>query len=240
MKLEEEQRQDEVNRLLAEVTLFRLRGQPQLALERCRQALTIEPSSPFALEAQGDVLSELGDHAEAMKSYREALHISPERGELEEKIGISALRLEDTEDLTHIQEQMAAAAEIQREKRKTVPGAVLWSLFLPGGGYFYLGDNPRGAVVFLAYAGLLLYLTSVLMVAAAHGISPDSGLLGGVWGGLRSASLGTRIGFTIATALLVAVYVFNILDTLRKARASLLLPILPQSFSKRHSGGTTK
>lgn len=236
-RVEEERRRDEVNRLLAEVTLLRMRGQSQRALERCHEVLALDPASSFALEAQGDVLSDLGDHEAALKSYQEALRVSPGRGEVEEKVGLAALRLSDREDLTHIEQELTTAAEAQRAKRKTVPTAVAWSVFLPGGGYIYLGDHPRGAVVFLAFAAVALYLTGILLEAVAKSSSLESGLFGGIWIALRHASYTTRVGFSMAVAALVAVYLFNILDTLKKARGILLLPVLPQTPSQRPPAG---
>lgn len=236
MSLEEQQRRDQVNRLLAEVTLLRMRGQLQEALERCREALAIDPASSFALEAQGDVLSGLGDHGEALESYRGALRLAPDRTELEEKVGLAALRISDEEDLPEIQQEFVRTAEAQREKRKTISTAVVWSVFLPGGGYFYLGDHSRGAVVFLAFLGLALYLVGVLMAAVAASASLDVGLLRGIWASLRTASAGSRVGFGVVAGVLVAIYVFSVLDSLRKARGVLLLPALPQKASPSSPG----
>lgn len=228
-RAEELQRRDQVNRLLAEVTLLRIRGESQKALERCREALAVDPTSAFALEARGDVLSDLGEHSSALDSYRQALRLSPGRGELEEKVGLGVLRLSDTQEFSDIQQQMAAAAQLQREKKKTVSAAVVWSVFVPGGGYFYLGDHPRGAIVFLVFLGLGLYLVASLIEAVAHSTSLVSVLFGGLWIGLRGASLAARVGFSLASAVLVAVYLFNILDTLRRARGILLTPGGPQT-----------
>jgi tetratricopeptide (TPR) repeat protein len=227
-RLQEERRRAEVGRLLAEVTLLRMRGQPQAALQRCQEALKVDPQSSFALEARGDVLSELGNHQAALESYRQAIQLSPNRMDLQEKEALVVLRLADREELSRIQQESLEVAEEQRKKGKTVPSAVVWSLVVPGGGYVYLGDRFRGALMSLAFVALAVYVVSALVGAVLRNVGAGWGLLGGMLAGLRGASVGSRIGFVVACSLLVAVYVFSVLDTLRKARGTLLLPLFPE------------
>jgi len=223
-QLEEEERRDRVNRLLSSVTLLRMRGDLKGALERCGEALKVDPSSSFALEAQGDLLSELGNHQEAQEAYRLALQASPGRVDLEEKIGLAALRLSDKEELSQVQEELAAEAGAHRQKRKTVPGAVIWSTLLCGGGHIYLGDYYRGFVLFSIFLIALLYVLAGFLTAYHN-----TGRLGAILWELRTHPAGTRVAFSMAAALLVAVYLYSILDALRKARGMLLLPFRPQA-----------
>ncbi len=83
----------QIERLLLEANLYRMRGNLVLAEETCRKALSLKPQDPSLLEFLGDLQAAQGDVDSARATYKTALSLKPGDPTLEEKsLGWSSRR----------------------------------------------------------------------------------------------------------------------------------------------------
>jgi len=86
-------RQAQLDRLLDEVRLHRMRRDYEAALKSCQKALALQPGDAAIYELVGDVLDEQGRISKALEAYQHAHKLDPQRAAVEEKIGRLTLEI---------------------------------------------------------------------------------------------------------------------------------------------------
>jgi tetratricopeptide (TPR) repeat protein len=185
------QNREQLDALLREANVLRLRGHGSDAEERCRAALALDPHEPTALEMLGDLLRGRGKLEEAQEQYRLAAVAAPTRPSPETKL--AEIALEQAEQ----QRQRDSAAFLlehppsQRQQRRNVLMAFLLSGLFPGLGQFYNREGVKGALlvvgtlICLGLGGDALMRLALTVISArasgeVMGVSAWFGLLGGV------------------------------------------------------------
>ncbi len=202
----EDRAAEQVEQLLREAHLLRMRENHVGAEERCRQALSLKPEEPSALEMLGDLLQRKGELEAAETHYRRALELQPDRGVLEEKVARVVLRRKSNEmERAEAMLLLSSPREIHDRKRNALM-ATLLAIPCPGVGHLFLGQYWKGFV--LLALGLLclgfggrdtLLLLFILMGVGARGDHPNPTMV----------MLGV-VGF--------AVYVYSLIDAGVQAR----------------------
>jgi tetratricopeptide (TPR) repeat protein len=175
--------QEQVDRLLREANVFRMRRQFEQAEERCRAALEIAPADSGVLEMLGDLLREQDQVEKAAEQYRLALEQDPNRATLEKKYAELALAMAERQrqrDLAQLALDNPAAFRTPK-KKKNVAIALFLSLVWPGLGQFYIAEGLDVKGVILAVAALLSFrgLAALFeMLLVFSGMSRGSGASG--------------------------------------------------------------
>jgi tetratricopeptide (TPR) repeat protein len=153
--LETQPTQEQLDALLREANILRMRGQAQAAEERCRAALELSPGDSSALEMLGDFLRERGRLEEAAEQYRQAATAAPERPSPERKFAEITLELAEQQRLRDAAAFMLANPRSPKEQRRNVYFALFLSSIFPGLGQFYNQELIKGGCL---VAGALLCL----------------------------------------------------------------------------------
>jgi tetratricopeptide (TPR) repeat protein len=185
----DDRNQEQIDRLLREANVFRVRRQFEQAEERCRAALEIAPADSGVLEMLGDLLREQDQVEKAAEQYRLALEQDPNRAVLEKKYAELALALAERQrqrDLAQLVLENPAAFRAPK-KKKNVAIALFLSLVWPGLGQFYIAEGLDVKGVILAVASLLCFrglaaLFQMMLVFA--GVGRGSGANGSAMLGL--------------------------------------------------------
>lgn len=162
---------EHVERLLTKANALRARGDNLKAESTCREALALAPEDPGVLELLGDLLLAAGKPTEAQELFRKAFARRPERGVLEEKIALAALKSDASLRAAQKRLQQGENPQLDDRKPRNPVLAFFLSSLLPGMGQMYNGDYWKGGVLFLAALftfGVLFYSVTGLLAAAAH------------------------------------------------------------------------
>lgn len=163
----------EVDRLLREANILRMRGQYAEAETRCRGALEREPEDLSAIEMLADLVYEKGSLEEARSLCLKALDLQPGRASAETRLAKVTLDLAERERARHAAEALLQGGDggpAGRERKRRVTISLLLSFLLPGAGQFYNGELVKAlviAVVFLICVGvggseLLTYIFALM------------------------------------------------------------------------------
>jgi tetratricopeptide (TPR) repeat protein len=154
------ERERELERLLAQANLHRLRGQLLEAEDTCRKALELNTSDVIIREMLGDVLIDAGKLQAALAEYRTALGYAPGKDSLEKKFAKATLGIADNA------RQKAMAQDMMFNPHKYAPrernqAIAFFSGFIPGLGQLYNGDIIKSAVIFGSF---LLFMLSYALL----------------------------------------------------------------------------
>ncbi len=189
--MEIQQNREQLDALLREANVFRLRGQTDAAEERCRAALELEPHEPAALEMLGDLLRGRGKLEEAAEQFRQAAAAAPERPSPEIKLAEVTLELAERQRLRDTAAFLLQNPPSAQQQRRNVLIAFFLSSVFPGFGQFYNRELVKGGVLVvggllaLAVGGdalmkLLLTVISARASGEVGGFQAWFGMLGGV------------------------------------------------------------
>ena len=165
-----------VERHLTQANVFRVRGLLEDAIQEVHRALDLVPTDAGAHELLGDLLMDTGDSEGATEEYREALRLAPDRGKLEEKLGVAILAAQGLNiPEGHHESVLPLAADDPMVKRRPVIAAFS-SMILPGLGQCYNGEYLKGGLIFLGVSlGIALMWASLReLFAAAFSHSTNS------------------------------------------------------------------
>jgi tetratricopeptide (TPR) repeat protein len=168
--------QEQVDRLLREANVFRMRRQFEQAEERCRAALELAPADSHVTEMLGDLLREQDQVEKAAEQYRRALEQDPSRAALEKKYAELSLALAERQRQREMAELALndPTAFHTPKKKKNVAIALFLSLVWPGLGQFYIAEGLDIKGVILAVASLICFrglasLFQMMLVMAGMG-----------------------------------------------------------------------
>jgi hypothetical protein len=167
-------RERELQRLLTQVNVQRMRAQIVGAKKTLEQALLVaEQMPPTAAapvyEMQGDLLAAEERWQPAKDAFEKALQAEPTRATAERKFAAMAVRLSDEAAMHTVQAALLRGDDLSdilrggRENGSHAGLAMLLSLFMPGAGQFYNGHTAKGALLVGAF----------LLASAVVGASPD-------------------------------------------------------------------
>jgi TM2 domain-containing membrane protein YozV len=142
----------EVDRLLTEANVHRVRKQWAEAEAKCRQALLLNPHDPYARELLGDLLEAQGQYDKAKEIYRSLLQDFPGRASVETKLARLIIKT------TPAPGASSSVPQPSPVRKKSGIIAVILSLSWPGLGQFYLGQWIKGLI--FAGLGLVLFTRS--------------------------------------------------------------------------------
>ncbi len=145
----------EVDRLLTEANVHRVRGQWAEAEAKCRQALLLNPHDAYARELLGDLLEAQGQYDQAKEIYRSLLQDFPGRASVETKLARLIIKTTPTPGASSSPVSRPSSAQ-----KKSGIKAVILSLGWPGLGQFYLGQWIKGFI--FAGLGLVLFTRAFL------------------------------------------------------------------------------
>lgn len=195
---------DEVERLLTEANIERMRGNFLAARRLIELAVQKAPGRSDIHEFLGDVYKAVGDLQNALECYRKARELDPKRRSAEEKFAATLLELNPptvSEEIPFLPKNPAIA--------------VILSAFLPGAGQVYneqwLKGVGMGAVALLSLGYFLRFY---------HQIRSSSVLpvIGQVQRQLEQASVGEILLLLLAGLLAFCVWTWSILDAYNTAK----------------------
>jgi tetratricopeptide (TPR) repeat protein len=194
------ERREQVDRLLREAHLLRVRRQWAEAEMRCREALQVDPQDITATEMLAEFLYDKGSYDEALTLLRAAAEREPDRAPLEEMIGRCVLAKQQDE---HERAEALATLEggvARTMRRGNALVGVLLSLICPGGGQMFYGQYLKGGI--LMASGILAFIIGWNDMAKFF-----LGLAGMLPAGREIAGLQAGIGMAG-----IAVYIYSLLD----------------------------
>lgn len=203
--------QAQVDNLMRQASLAKIRGQGDLAEKCLAEAERLAPHAPTVLEAQGDALIERGQRRKAIEKYKGALAQDPSNVPLERKYAEAVLELS----------AWAGAFDIDAgpgvDTMASGKAAIIMNLFVPGLGQYVLGDEAKGIGMF---AGVVVSWGIAFLI-------PD-GLTGlSAFMGLNSA----RVPFNPVVLLPLAVAFFCHMWSIADA-AALAKELTPRDRSR--------
>lgn len=145
----EELRQQSVDALLTAAELYLFRGQPELAIVKCREVLQRDPNNPHAYALLGDIYRELSKFNEAVTMYTYAVQFAP-------KSQLYQRRLEEL-----LQIEQAAA---RRNRAATVTERAPTASAPPSAPLPFRAHAPSPAGVAVGIACMALALASLAWV----------------------------------------------------------------------------
>ncbi|MFY9233390.1 MAG: hypothetical protein WAO58_02920 [Fimbriimonadaceae bacterium] len=178
------EQQVEIEALIKQAQLARIRKQPSLATKILKEAAEKAPGSALVLEALGDDQMERRVYNAAATSYEKALKLAPDNIALEKKHA-------DAIYYTH-------AAGIGLDLADDIYGSPKWriviAMILPGVGQMVRGAWAKGLIILGGFVGALI-VTSIVRGLTAKGTSSDA-----------------RFAFAIPLAAALAFWLWGIID----------------------------
>lgn len=196
--------QSQVERLLRDAHLARMRQQWSISETLCRKALELAPADAMGLEMLGDLLHDKGSVEEALALYRKALEQQPAKASLEEKIARAVLQKDqDERDRVAAQLFLDSPGNVKERKRNATM-ALLLSLVCPGAGQIFNGQYVKGGILLVVglislFFGAPDMMKMFVVFAAGRSPAPPNGML---------ASLGV-LGFLV--------WLYSLLDAASQA-----------------------
>jgi tetratricopeptide (TPR) repeat protein len=196
---------EEVERLLTQANIERMRGNFLAARRLIEQALQKAPERADVHELLGDVYKAVGDLQNALECYRKARELDPKRRSAEEKFAATLLEINPP----------TVSDEIPfLPKNPTF--AVLLSALLPGAGQVYNEQWLKGIVMcVVALLSLGYFLQFYHQIRSAATVFPT---LGQVQQQLEQASVGEILLLLFAGLTAFCVWTWSILDAYNTAR----------------------
>lgn len=140
---------EKAERLIQFARLAKTRGQSGQANNYLHQAEEAAPNSPIVLEFVGDLFLEQKRFKDARAVYKRAFDLDPKNIGLERKWAMSIAATAPTGDPMMLAEyETMASGKI----------AAVLSAIIPGLGQIVLGEFSKGIMIFVAWAGMILWL----------------------------------------------------------------------------------
>lgn len=142
-------KRDEVERLLRQAHLEKMRGQSEQARATLQRALELMPDAPDVWELLGDYRREAGDWKGAHEAYQKAHELAPDNPHIERKFAEAVLRLSRQQEQYQMWERALGGKETANATLlPRNPGlAFLLSMQMPGVGQLYNGQWVKGGVL---------------------------------------------------------------------------------------------
>ncbi len=154
-------KREEVERLLRQAHLQKLRGQLTEATASVQQALELMPDDAGVWEMLGDLRQQAGDLSGAHDAYKRAHELAHDSAAIERKYAQAVLNLTMQQE-QFMQWQQALEGKLPSEEMgppRRPALAFLLSFVMPGLGQIYNGQLAKGAVLLgLVLLGLVLFL----------------------------------------------------------------------------------
>lgn len=208
--------QAEIDRLLSEANVERLRGRFQEAEKRCQEALVLDERNVAAYELLGDLEYAQGHLSRALDTYQQARRLDPSRASLEEKVArltVEVIRAEvELEQAASLQE-----GPVARKEFRSPVNACLLSLLIPGLGQIYNRDYALGIGLLSGFMLLGGYVFNVFMEGLLSHRSPR--FWQSFWLFFREISLGGQLFFGFCFLLLIVLYLYTVITAPLRAMA---------------------
>lgn len=195
---------DEVERLLTQANVERVRGNFLAARRLLEQALQKAPERADIHELLGDVYRAVGDLSTALERYKKARELDPSRRSAEEKFASTLLEINPptvSEEIPFL------------PKNPTL--AVILSALLPGAGQVYNEQWLKGIVMCVIALLSLGYFLQFYHQIRTTTVIPT---LGQVQQQLEQASIGEILLLLFAGLLAFCMWTWSILDAYNTAR----------------------
>ncbi len=154
-------KREEVERLLRQAHLQKLRGQLEHASASVQQALELNPDDASVWEMLGDLRQQAGDLQGAHDAYKRAHELAPDNATLERKYAQVVLTITSQQE-QFLRWQQALEGKLPEEEigPPRQPGlAFLLSLVMPGLGQIYNGQLVKGGILLgVILIGLTLFV----------------------------------------------------------------------------------
>lgn len=195
---------DEVERLLTQANVERVRGNFLTARRLLEQALQKAPERADIHELLGDVYKAVGDLSTALECYKKARELDPTRRSVEEKFASTLLEINPP----------AVPEEVPfLPKNPTL--AVILSALLPGAGQVYneqwLKGIAMGTVALLSLGYFLQFYHQIRSTTVMPTLSQ-------VQQHMEQASVGEILLLLLAGLLAFCMWTWSILDAYKTAR----------------------
>ena len=138
---------EQVESLLRQAHVVRLRGQGGAAESLVRRALALSPEDPTGIEMLADIHADKGEYESALELYRSGLALRPGAKTLEEKIGRTVLRVAEDERERLAAQFMLSSPVSRKERQRNATVATLLSLLCPGVGQLFTGQQLKGGIL---------------------------------------------------------------------------------------------
>lgn len=208
-------RRDEVERLLRQAHLEKLRGQSEQARATLQQALELMPDAPDVWELLGDYRREAGDWKGAHEAYQKAYELAPDNPHIERKFAEAVLMLSRQQEQYQMWERALEGKETADATLlpRNSGLAFLLSMLMPGVGQLYNGQWVKGGVLLALW--VLGWVAFMLMPGGsdfvynllAYLVNPTR---------VRGSISGSQV---MAALLLFLVWVYAIIDAPLSAAA---------------------
>ncbi|MCS7263795.1 MAG: DUF5683 domain-containing protein [Armatimonadetes bacterium] len=196
-------RDDEVERLLTQANVERVKGNLSDAKRLIEQALQKAPNRADIHELLGDVYKAIGDLPSAFKCYKKAKDLDPSRRSAEEKFAATLLELN----------QPSLADEVPFLP-KNPNYAVLFSAFLPGAGQIYNEQWLKGIAMLVVALFSLGYFLQFYQQMRTKTLPS----LWQVQQQLEQASVGEILLLLFSGLMAFCVWTWSILDAYKTAK----------------------
>ena len=160
-----DRRRWEIERLLAEANLLKLRLQFEEAESLCRKILEIDPNCSEAHEILGDIHRSLGRLEEAMAEYKRAIELDPNNVRAQTSLAETSLLLAEQRAEERRLRELAEKGPRRAERSPTL--AALYSV-IPGLGQLYNGDLVKGLSLLALFIASLLSVGFLLYASLAR------------------------------------------------------------------------
>ncbi len=154
-------KRDEVERLLRQANLQKMRGQLEDASASVQQALELMPDDADVWAMLGDLRQQAGDMQGAHDAYKRAHELAPDNAAIERKYAQTVLALTSQQEQFQLWQQ-AIEGKLPEEELgppRQPALAFLLSLVMPGLGQLYNGQIVKGGILLgIMLAGLSLFM----------------------------------------------------------------------------------
>ncbi|GBC92447.1 hypothetical protein HRbin15_00917 [bacterium HR15] len=154
-------KREEVERLLRQAHLHKLRGQLEDASASVQHALELMPNDASVWEMLGDLRQQVGDWQGAHDAYKRAHELAPDNATIERKYAQTVLQITTQQEQFQLWQQ-ALEGKLPEEEAGMPrrPGlAFLLSFVMPGLGQIYTGQFIKGGILLgITLIGLTLFV----------------------------------------------------------------------------------
>lgn len=201
--------QADIDRLLSEANVERLRGRFQEAEKRCQEALLLDEGNAAAYEMLGDLEYAQGFLSRALETYQKARRLDPKRVSVEEKVA----RL--TVEVARAEMELERAAALKdhppaKGEFRNPVNACLLSMLIPGLGQIYNRDYGLGIGLLAGFMLLGGYVFNTIMQALLSHRAPRLGESFRLY--FKAMSLGGQLFFGLCVALLMGLYLYTVIS----------------------------
>lgn len=216
-------RAHKIDTLVRSASIHVRQGRLSNAVTACQEALALEPDHPDVRELLGDILARQGKQHAAIAEYRAVFEAHPDRVSAERKIAELSLHVGEQQRLLERQRELVDDPSKRGQGKDRTQIALLSSLVLPGLGQLCLGVYFKGAALLILALALLYHIVNKVLLEPLAALVEQMGGASGGWRGAFGHVVGysgfTKVLLLGACLLVLAAYVYGVIDTVRIARA---------------------